>query len=265
MRKRNEQSRPSLMRVTLLLVLLALAAMSAATMAWLSIADHGRIQSMNMDITAGQALRFDLDPHPELADYLETLNERMIYARIQAEQGYDPFQTPLEPVTTQDGLQFFEEDGSPVDPASGWYQRFTLHFMAGEAMYVHLTSAPTFGMDDGTRITSSDPELPYALRIAFTCDGVTHIYDPGAAEPSQLSENCVVFGLPPADRMVYNVASSLFAIDPGVDKAVEVAIWLEGTDEACTDAIRSGDYAIQLRFQGVDENGQPIIDRDRTQ
>ena len=55
--------------------------------------------------------------------------------------------------------------------------------------------------------------------------------------------------------MSYNEENALFSLEEGVDKTVVMRVWLEGTDEACTDAIRRADYAIRLRFIGTDEFG----------
>ena len=45
-----------------------------------------------------------------------------------------------------------------------------------------------------------------------------------------------------------------------MSKPVKVRIWLEGTDENCTDELRSADYQIQLRFIGTDEDGNLLED-----
>ena len=44
--------------------------------------------------------------------------------------------------------------------------------------------------------------------------------------------------------------NAMFSLKEGVDKAVTVHIWMEGTDEACTDELRGSDYSIRLRFTG---------------
>ena len=45
-----------------------------------------------------------------------------------------------------------------------------------------------------------------------------------------------------------------------MDKPVVIRIWLEGTDEACTDDLRDADYSIRLRFAGTDEDGNLLED-----
>ena len=105
-------------------------------------------------------------------------------------------------------------------------------------MLVHLTEENSSADEaDGTAVDSQNPELPQAMRIAFTADGKTTVYDPGKhREKKQL----------------------LFSLKKEEDKEVKVHIWLEGTDPACTDALRNADYEIRLRFDGTDLDGKPF-------
>ena len=125
-----------------------------------------------------------------------------------------------------------------MEPASGAYLEFTLHFMGEKDMLVHLTEENSSADEaDGTAVNSKNPELPQAMRIAFTADGKTTVYDPGKSrEKKQL----------------------LFSLKKEEDKEVKVHIWLEGTDPACTDALRNADYEIRLRFDGTDLDGKPF-------
>ena len=47
---------------SIVLVLLALAAVTAATVAWFSIADNTRVRTMSLDIVTDVDMRMDLDP-----------------------------------------------------------------------------------------------------------------------------------------------------------------------------------------------------------
>ena len=40
--------------ITILLILVALVALTAATAAWFTIADHARVQTMNLEIESGK-------------------------------------------------------------------------------------------------------------------------------------------------------------------------------------------------------------------
>lgn len=241
-----------LLMTSVLLALLALVSAAAATLAWMTIADRTRVRSMRVEITTGINLRFDLDAHDSFDEYVKSLSFEQIGQRIAKEQGFDPFQTPLEPVTTGDCVRFVLEDGTPAP--TGAYLDFTLHFMATEDMVVHLTGADSEEGGDGTRIRSDIPSLPDALRISFTAEE-TCVYDPGMGDDFRGMPFGRSFGLPEEEGETCSPGSALFRLKKEEDKPVTVRIWLEGTDEACTDELRSADYSIQLRFVGADEQG----------
>lgn len=240
-----------LLMISVLLVLLALASITAATMAWMSIADRTRVRSMRMEIISDSNLRFDLDPHDTFEEYVKTLSFRDITQRILQDRGYDPVENPLTPVTTEDCLNFTLEDGSKAKPE--YYLEFTLHFISERDIFVHLSNAG----EDGTSIISSTDGVPEALRMSFLSDNLC-VYDPGLGDTRYTDYDGKVFGLPGNPTDVYNDNSTLFSLQAGVDKPVVIRIWLEGTDEACTDDLRNADYSIRLRFVGTDEFGTPL-------
>jgi hypothetical protein len=243
---------------SVLLVLLALVSVTAATVAWFTIADRTRLRSMSMEITSGASLRFDLDAHAEFDDYVKTLTFDQIADRILQDQGYDMREVPLEPVTTQDGVAFTLEDGTLVESDSGSYLTFTLHFMAQEDMVVHLTSASSAAGNDGTLISSDNSDLAPSMRISFTVGSDIYVYDPGMDATSVTQGSIKTFGLPSADQMAADDSNAMFFLRENVDQAVTVRVWLEGTDERCTDALRGADYAIRLRFLGTDRENRAL-------
>lgn len=254
--RQEESGGKRMVFTSVILVLLALVSVTAATFAWFSIADRTRVKSMGMDITTGANMRFDLDPHATFEQYVKTLTFEQIAARMNQEKGFQMKDVPLEPVTTADCATFTLENGRVVESREGAYLEFTLHFMAVEDMVVHLSSNHSQGQNDGTSVTSSNPQLAQAMRISFTADGQTSVYDPGGGGGS--IGQAKVFGLPAAGSMQYNDSNTLFRLKKDVDKEVLVHVWLEGTDEACTDAIRGTDYSISLRFVGTDEDGNEL-------
>lgn len=229
----REKESKQLLRTSILLVLLALVSVSAATMAWFSIADRTRVKSMSMEITTGANLRFDLDEHSVFDDYVKTLSFEDIAKRMRGEYGFDMREVPLEPVTTSDYRTFTFEKGKEADKKKGTYLEFWLHFMSQQDMFVHLTAQDSEpGKGDGTKISSQNPALPKAMRISFTMDNKTVVYKTGGEREPEL-----------------------FFLKAEEDFPVLVHIWLEGTDEACTDDLKGADYSIALRFIGTDENG----------
>lgn len=260
--QKSEQQKKQVKRrayLSVLLALLAFVALTAATVAWFSIADKTRVQTMGLDIIADVELRMDLDAHDTIEQYVKTLSFDSIAARIQQEKGFSMESTPLEPVTTNDCKTFSYEDGTIVESTSGAYLEFTLHFMAENDMIVHLTSANSSDTAaDGTAVSSANAGLPQAMRISFETDGMTYVYDPGLGDDSSTGGTIKTFGLPQASAMNLNDANAMFSLKKGEDKAVLVHIWLEGTDPACTDDLKAADYSIRLRFSGTDMDGQPF-------
>lgn len=256
-RKREERA-----YLTWVLLLLAIVSVTSATAAWFTIADHTKVNSMSLQIFSGVSLKFDLEPHDTLEEYVKTLTFDEICSRALQEQGADWKETALEPVTTEDYTVFTLENGTKVESSTGKYLEFTLHFMAAEDMVVHLTSADSEGKEDGTIVLSETPGMTDALRISFTDAERTVVYDPGSAE-GNAPPGKPVFTLPPSEDMVYNEDNALFSLKAYQNYPVLVHIWLEGTDESCTDALRGAEYSIRLRFEGTDEENNLLDDTDR--
>lgn len=250
-----------LLFTSVLLALLAIVSVTAATTAWMTIADQTRVRSMRMEVTTGSNLRFDLDKHETFEEYVKTLTFGDIADRIAADQGYHPKDHPLTPVTTVNYTDFSLEDGTKANRE--YYMEFTLHFMATQDMVVHLTSASSASGGDGTRIQSPQAGVPEALRLSFTAEE-TSVYDPGMEDTSVSNQYGKAFGLPKDGNMTYREDNALFRLKKDEDKAVVVRLWLEGTDPACDDSIRDADYKIWLRFVGTDENGNILEDSRAT-
>ena len=247
--------------ISLMLTLIALVAVTAATVAWFSIADRTKVNTMGLDIVADVEMRMDLDAHDTIDQYVRTLSFESIQNRIQREKGFSMSATPLSPVTTSDYSTFTYENGKVAEATEGSYLEFTLHFMAVKDMIVHLTSAESdTGKGDGTMVSSGVAALPQAMRISFTADGQTWVYDPGAGDFLSSSGAVKVFGLASAEDMKVGDNNALFTLKEGEDKPVVVHIWLEGTDPQCTDELKKADYSIRLRFTGTDMNGKSFTE-----
>ena len=247
--------------ISLMLTLIALVAVTAATVAWFSIADRTKVNTMGLDIVADVEMRMDLDAHDTIDQYVRTLSFESIQSRIQSEKGFSMSTTPLSPVTTSDYSTFTYENGTVVSDTEGAYLEFTLHFMAAKDMIVHLTSADSdTGKGDGTLVSSSVSALPQSMRISFTADDQTWVYDPGLGDTSSTQGSAKIFGLAPASDMQLGDANAVFTLKEGQDKPVVVHIWLEGTDSACTDDLKKADYSIRIRFTGTDMDGKPFTE-----
>ncbi len=251
----NETDRDTLrsrLTTTVVLVLFALVAIAMATFAWFSIADQAKARSLALTANAGNSLRFDLDAHDDFDQYVKTLGFDEIGARIAVDQGVDIDTSKLQPVTTSDYQDFTFEDGSAATAQSGAYLEFTLHFMSREDVVVRLTGEPGQNGEAGTQFSSNVEGLPLAMRMSFTCDGQTWVYNPNssAAATATAAGAATEFGL---GSGASTDASDMFDLAANTDKSAIVRIWLEGTDQNCTNMLKGADYSISMRFEGVEE------------
>ena len=244
---------------SLLLMLLALVSVTAATTAWFTIADNTRLNSISMEVSAGPAIRFDLDAHDDITQYKKTLTFDQIASRLKTDWGYDMRATPLDPVTTRDCAEFTFRDGTVVRADSGSYLEFTHHFISTQDVLVHLTCDNSPGTEDGTLVSSkTQPTLPAAMRISFTARGQTVVYDPGVNDGTTDPNPFRRIFLPGAGRMTYSDRTVLFRLQKETDLPVVVRVWMEGTDPACDNALQGADYAIRLRFAATNEANELI-------
>ncbi|MDD5832936.1 MAG: hypothetical protein PUC98_05615 [Clostridiales bacterium] len=242
----------------LLLLMLAVVSITAATAAWFSIASNTRLGSMGVNLTSGVSLRFDLDEHTEFDDYVKSLSFEDIADRILRDTGTDIRETPIEPVTTYDFEYYTYEDGTPADPAAGSYIEFVLHFMAQRDMFVHLTDDSGKNGEAGTILSSDTPGLVSSMRVSFTADQDTVVFVPDLGDTSYYDNAVRFMGLEVSEATGLNDNNTLFFIEEGVDMPVTVRIWIEGTDEDCTNDLIGSEYELSMRFEGSDENNASI-------
>ena len=233
---------------TVVLVLFALVAIAMATFAWFSIADSAKTRMLMIDANADGSLRFDLDEHAAFDEYVHSLGFDQISARIASEKGVDIDASKLKPVTTSDYQTFSFEDGTAADPATGAYLEFTLHFMSSADVRVRLTGQDGDDGASGTRFSSDTQGMASAMRMSFTADGQTWVYNPNGGGGS--SGSATVFGL---DSGAATAASDMFDLIANTDKPVTVRIWLEGTDPNCTNMLKGANYSVSMRFEGIEE------------
>ena len=250
MQEEEKQDLRHRLATTLLLVLFALVAIAMATFAWFSIADHAKARSFALAANAGNALRFDLDAHDDFNQYVSTLGFDQISARISAENGVDIDTSKLQPVTTSDGQSFTYEDGSAAQAQTGAFLEFTLHFISREDVVVRLTGEAGSNGEAGMAFTSNVQGLPEAMRMSFTCDGRTWVYNPNMGATASGSGQMATFGIVPGGS---SEAANMFSLVADTDKPTIVRIWLEGTDPNCTNMVKGADYSVSMRFEGIEQ------------
>lgn len=244
---RDREAERNRLATTLVLALFALVTIAMATFAWFSIADNAKTRMLALDANADGSMRFDLDAHRDFDDYVKTLGFDQISSRIASEKGVDIDASKLQPVTTSDYQTFTFEDGSAADASTGAYLEFTLHFMAQDDLTVRLTGQDGKDGAAGTRFSSSVDGMASAMRMSFTADGQTWVYNPNGGSGS--GGGAAVFGLGTGEA---DASSNMFGLAANTDKPVTVRIWLEGTDPNCTNMLKGADYQVSMRFVGVE-------------
>lgn len=253
MQQEQKQDLRHRLAATVLLVLFALVAIVMASFAWFSISDQAKARQLALNANAGNALRFDLDAHDSFDQYVTTLGFDQISARISSEQGVNIDTSKLQPVTTFDGQNFTYEDGSVVQAQTGAYLEFTLHFISHENVIVRLTGESGSNGEAGTAFSSNVSGLPQAMRMSFTCDGQTWVYNPNLGASSTSSGSVTTFGIVSGSS---NQEANMFSLIVDTDKPTVVRIWLEGTDQNCTNMIKGADYSVTMRFEGIEQPEQ---------
>ena len=224
---------------SMLIFLLALASITGATYAWFTLSSSVRLHNMTLNIIDNDALRIDIQAHEQIEQYFQELDGNVVLEASASKELY--------PVSSTDGTNFYDEDGTFNTDTVNTYLEVPLHFMSTRDMYVHLSGKGQSESGEGTNVSGTQG-VEQALRISFTADGTTKIYEPYGASWGTFSLEGV---------QSYREDDTLFFIEKEKDKTVIMRVWIEGTDPQCTDELRKALYEIELYFAGTDENNIP--------
>ena len=241
MREEKKPSAQSKLYQSILIFLLALASITVASYAWFSLSDNVGVNTMKLDITNGHLLRMDIEPHKTVDEYYRVLDGERTFEKSGNKELY--------PVTSEDGVNFYNEDGDSNTDTIQTYLEVPLHFMASQDMYVHLSGRDQSGDGEGTFV-SGTKSVEQAMRISFTANGVTKIHEPSGETGGTFTLDGV---------RDYREEDTLFYIEKEKNQEVMMRIWIEGTDPQCTDELREALYEIELHFVGTDENHEPYM------
>ena len=160
--------------------------------------------------------------------------------------------------TQEDGANLAETGHTVVTP-QGTYEVYETDMLVCGCGYA--------GMSAAANAAKSGLNVTVVEKGPFGSGGVagmnfdfltTWIYDPGMGDTASGSGKVKTFGLPSASAMKLTDTNTMFSLKKETDKAIQVHIWMEGTDPACTDSLKSADYAIRLRFTGTTEDNKPF-------
>lgn len=259
--------------IALITTLISLIILVTGTYAWFTLSLSGKVNEMELKVTAGDSLYVDTVSHSTITAFegKNTVDNDAINTQMKAAfSGATLGAIVIDPVTTGNGRAFYDHSDRVVSPSALKYMEFTLYFMGSRDMNVYLTDAESStGAKDGTKITSasvnntSQSAIADCVRISFTdvAEGTTKMYEPNR-------ENVTTLTVPKAKADNGNNATlttTFKKIDENTDtnrlfhltgeqcKEIKVRIWLEGEDPQCTDAVKAAKFLTQLRFEGVVE------------
>ena len=225
---------------SILVFLLALTSITMATYAWFTMTDNTFVNTMNLEITTGYSLVIDVKENDLYEQYYKIIDGEELKTISKNKM--------LTPVTTNDGVNFLDEDNNQVSDTINSYIDVSLHFRANKAMNVHLSSED-INHGDNITMVSGDNGIEKALRISFTADNKTKIYEPVGNSNNTFSLE---------ENMKFKEENCLFELEEDKDKEVVMRIWLEGNDSDCTDKLRNSLYSVKLNFVGSDQDYIPF-------
>lgn len=253
----QEQLSKSRLKTTVLLFLLSLLAIGTATLAWFTLNSFAAVDNMEMSIGTGTQLLVSTKNHgTDLSKYTSEITNEMIDAYLQ-EYNVKLANFKLMPVTTSDGVKFYNQGGAQKTENTESFLEYDLYFISSSDLWVHLTSDNSSAQEkDGTAVTTTTagaPEVVQAVRIGFTNPSGTKIYEPnkGSAVGGQIT-----FDLP--SPMQYTNNTRLFQLKAMTPTKVTVRVWIEGEDPQCKDNIQLAQLGIRLAFKGTDENNEVV-------
>lgn len=244
---------------TLLFLVAGMLALIGTSFAWFTLSDRGRVSTMSMEITNGVNLYFDTEKHDRVEDYLKVIPFEKMASKVNSLYNYDLKSNSLEPTTTKDGRNYLFEDGTIVKAESGAYIEIPLHFIATKDMYVHLTSENDDRVKNGTLIETSDERLLKVMRISFDTGEQIKIYNPSMKEGVSNFNGMDMFGLNDSNKMIYSENNLLFFLKANEDKEIILRIWVEGTDENCTNDLKGSEFSLKFKFVGTNEENSLIF------
>ena len=255
--------------IALITTLISLIILVTGTYAWFSLSLAGRVQQMELKVTAGDSLYVDTISHGD--DVTAFGNKNFVStSAIDAQllpEGISIGGIAMDPVTSGTGKKFFSKDGIQIAKANKHYLQFDLYFIATRDLSVRL-AGNSDGETDGTKVewkdtgVTNDPKsaIKECVRISFATPGSikAKIYEPNKSGTTTLgvanaitdnggSTAITTF----TDSDLGNATAEVFTLKAEKEEHVIVTIWIEGEDAQCLDPVKSAVFLTQLRFLGV--------------
>ncbi|MBQ4521464.1 MAG: hypothetical protein IJA10_00720 [Lachnospiraceae bacterium] len=263
------------------ILLIMMVLITVGTFAWFSVSNSPRVQNLALvaDHAGNLQIADDLGTGP--GTYGDVLD-------LATAEGADYMESVrLSPVTTTDGATFYAPNYDSANTVSSvteitdhselintyiYEKSFYLKASSGDGSTGSGTSyevalvGPGNGVDIGSYIlrdgTDGSDTAAYAVRISFTVNGNTYIYEPNCevhntdtdtathavdstyGKYSAFQQNSSGVFLDPGTGN----SKVLFTIQENVDTKVTMRVWLEGTDDDCANSVGATMIKGQIQF-----------------
>lgn len=244
-------------KTTFMLGVIALLVLITSTLAWFTLNSFASVENIQMNITTGVELRVDMENHgSDIELYKKVITNEMINSYLSSHNKPTIADQKLDPVTTSNGINFYNEAGSVREPNDYSYIEFECYFIASKDMWVHLSSEDS-GDLKGTNVSTTETglkaEIVQAVRLSYEDNGSAAIYEPFKGTPVN-GQNTFDLSIP----MNYSNSTRLFHLNELEPKKITIRFWAEGNDPQCDDDVQRANVQVEMLFSGTDENNLPL-------
>lgn len=270
------------LHTTISMLALTVIALTTATYAWFTLAASTRVNSLDLEVSAGAKLKIatndlgnDVDDYYDevLGDNGDNVDNDIDQWLRASKYRIGLHDILLSPQTSNDGENFYIENGSKTNNpnlSAGSYMEYELWLIAENDMRVHLSTNDD-GDDIWTHIDATPSELGNSsaqenivncVRMAFFCedDDRTLIWAPndGHRDTSVSFGSTPVTGLYARNDMEFGEDTWICELNASEAKKITVRVWVEGNDPDCEDDVQKAKFRTWLHFQGTDSDNNPI-------
>ena len=262
------------------ILMIIMVLITVGTFAWFSVSNNPRVQNLALvaDHAGNLMIADDIGNSP--GEYSDVLN------LAEAEGDDYMASVRLSPVTTMDGVTFYApvydannmvsdvkkiEEHSELINSYIYEKTFYLKASSGdgstggETEYEVALVGPGNGSEIGSYILREKAEgdtAAYAIRISFTVNGSTYIYEPNCDTSNDKKDTAAhsvdnTYGKytthqqESTGKFVGSTTGNsavLFTLKENVDTLVTMRVWMEGTDDDCANSVGATMVKGQIQF-----------------
>ncbi len=183
-------------------------------------------------------LRGDTVNNGNDADNYRAVLDNSVISVYLSDKGYEKmYYMSLSPVTSTDGISFYNTGGEKVAANEGTYLEYKAWFICEKDAWVNLDA-------EGTTVTTGSEALSgveKAVRVAFDENNMTVIFEPDKGEPvaGQTTKE-------PQAGSYTEDTSYLFHLTQHAPKLITVRVWVEAEDPDCPLSEEITDLSVTL-------------------